>query len=306
MLGKKIHNTVWKVFPAECARTVKLGHPVLSHEKVIFEHAPTVQYLSSDKIAYRNDFGGEFEVSCKGASVANKTQMLADEFNGTLVRENSHKNVGAQNHWQICTATDASQAEPVAFVPKYTGQEILADIKQKLLKRGSMAIRGLGIVFRALDDNRNPQVDMQELMWGLKDFDVHLDEEQAKSILNTFDRDGSGTVSFDELLRALRGDLSDARIHCIKQAYDKLDVNKDGLVKLDDIAKIYDVSKHPDVIARKLTPEEAYKQFMSLWDTKVADGIITFDEFCEYYRDVSASIDTDEYFAVMMKSAWKL
>jgi len=34
----------------------------------------------------------------------------------------------------------------------------------------------------------------------------------------------------------------------IKAAYDKLDVNKDGLVKLDDIAKIYDASKHPDVI----------------------------------------------------------
>jgi hypothetical protein len=30
-------------------------------------------------------------------------------------------------------------------------------------------------------------------------------------------------------------------------AYDKLDVNKDGLVKLDDIAKLYDVSQHPDI-----------------------------------------------------------
>ena len=34
----------------------------------------------------------------------------------------------------------------------------------------------------------------------------------------------------------------------IKIAYDKLDVNKDGLVKLDDIAKIYDASRHPDVL----------------------------------------------------------
>ena len=28
----------------------------------------------------------------------------------------------------------------------------------------------------------------------------------------------------------------------VKKAYEKLDVNKDGLVKLDDVAKIYDVS----------------------------------------------------------------
>ena len=49
-----------------------------------------------------------------------------------------------------------------------------------------------------------------------------------------------------------------------------------------------------------MTPKEVFMQFMSLWDTQIPDGIITFDEFCDYYRDVSASIDTDEYFAVMI------
>ena len=169
-----------------------------------------------------------------------------------------------------------------------------------------MQIRGLGRIFRILDDNRNRQIDKNELMWGLKDFDIHLSEEQTDVLMKFFDRDGSGTIDFDEMLRALRGDLNESRLSYIKKAYDKLDVNKDGQVKLDDIAKLYDVSQHPDVIQGKMTPEEAYRQYMSMWDTQVADGIITFDEFCDYYRDVSASIDTDEYFAVMMTNAWKL
>ena len=59
-------------------------------------------------------------------------------------------------------------------------------------------------------------------------------------------------------------------------------------------------------MARRKTPEEAYREFMSMWDTQVADGIVTFEEFCEYFKDVSASIDTDEYFEAMMISAWKL
>ena len=121
-----------------------------------------------------------------------------------------------------------------------------------------------------------------------------------------FDRDGSGTVDFDEFLRALRGDLNETRLALIRKAYDKLDVNKDGQVKLDDIAQIYDVSQHPDVVQGKKEPMQVYKEFMSLWDTQVADGIVTFDEFCEYFRDVSASIDTDEYFAVMMQNSWKI
>ena len=45
---------------------------------------------------------------------------------------------------------------------------------------------------------------------------------------------------------------------------------------------------------------------MSLWDTQEKDGIVTFEEFCDYYGDVSASIDDDDYFAEMMISAWKL
>ena len=189
---------------------------------------------------------------------------------------------------------------------RYDGAQMINDIKETLKRRGSMAIRGIGRVFRILDDNRNRQLDTNELMWGLKDFDIHLSEEQVQVLIQHFDRDNSGTVNFDEFLRALRGELNENRTGYIRQAYDKLDINKDGQVTLDDIARIYDVSQHPDVIDGKKTPEEAYREFMSMWDTQVADGIVTFEEFCDYYKDVSASIDTDEYFAFMMTQAWKL
>ena len=169
-----------------------------------------------------------------------------------------------------------------------------------------MAIRGIGRVFRILDDNRNRQLDAYELKNGLIDYDIHLSDEQVQVLISHFDRNGDGSVNFDEFLRALRGDLNENRLGFIRQAYQKLDVNGDGQVTLDDIARIYDVSQHPDVIDGKKTPEEAYREFMSMWDTQVADGIVTLEEFCEYYRDVSASIDTDEYFGVMMTQAWKL
>jgi hypothetical protein len=45
---------------------------------------------------------------------------------------------------------------------------------------------------------------------------------------------------------------------------------------------------------------------MTQWDTQEKDGIVTFDEFMEYYEGVSCSIDRDDYFELMMKRAWKL
>ena len=36
------------------------------------------------------------------------------------------------------------------------------------------------------------------------------------------------------------------------------------------------------------------------------DGNISFDEFVEYYNNVSMSIDDDRYFLLMMNSAWNL
>lgn len=55
-------------------------------------------------------------------------------------------------------------------------------------------------------------------------------------MLKYFDRNGDGNVDFNEFLRALKGDVNTFRKRYIKLAYDKLDVNKDGQVKLDDIA----------------------------------------------------------------------
>lgn len=36
------------------------------------------------------------------------------------------------------------------------------------------------------------------------------------------------------------------------------------------------------------------------------DGVVHLEEFIEYYSDVSASIDRDDYFELMIRNAWHL
>ena len=40
--------------------------------------------------------------------------------------------------------------------------------------------------------------------------------------------------------------------------------------------------------------------------SKAGDGKVTLNEFCDYYSNVSASIDDDEYFKLMITNAWNL
>jgi len=188
----------------------------------------------------------------------------------------------------------------------YTVDDLLADIKNKLLERGSYGIRGLARQFKILDNDGGRKLDIKEFQEGLIDYGIGMTDEQARLCLDKFDQNKDGSVDFNEFLRYMKGDINKFREGLIRLAYEKLDINKDGSVTLDDIARIYDASHHPDLLSGKKTEEEIYREFMSQWDTEVADGIVTFDEFMEYFKDVSASIDSDEYFEVMMKNAWKI
>ena len=40
--------------------------------------------------------------------------------------------------------------------------------------------------------------------------------------------------------------------------------------------------------------------------SKAKDGKVTLNEFMDYYSNISASIDDDEYFQLMITNAWNL
>lgn len=76
-----------------------------------------------------------------------------------------------------------------------------------------------------------------------------------------------------------------------------------------DICETYNAKKHPAVIEGRKTERQVLEEFLSTFETHMSDkpdGIVTPEEFVEYYTNVSASIDNDEYFELMMNQAWNL
>lgn len=162
------------------------------------------------------------------------------------------------------------------------------------------------MVFRRMDSSRDRKLDRYEFQWGLRENGHILTPSEFERIFKFFDKNNDGKVDYDEFLRGLRGDMNERRTALVLLAFKQLDKTGDGLVTLDDLRNTYDVSFHPKFKSGQMSKDAILTEFLGQWDTIKKDGIVSPDEFIEYYRDVSASIDEDDYFELMIRNAWHI
>ena len=154
---------------------------------------------------------------------------------------------------------------------------------------------------------------MYEFKKGIRDFQIDIPEQDIDNLFKAFDLNGNGEIDFDEFIRVVVGPLNQFRTQIVVKAYKIIDYNGDGQLDINDIKGKYNATKHPDVKSGKKTEDEVLKEFLETFEmhhnvmhgTK-SDGIVTLDEFIEYYTNISANIDNDAYFDLMMTNAWNI
>lgn len=184
--------------------------------------------------------------------------------------------------------------------------QVLSKIRDTLKARGAHGIRGLGLVFRRMDNNGDRKMDRHEFMWGLRENGHNLSPSEFERIFKYFDKNNDGKLSYDEFLGGVRGPMNEFRKGFVRLAFAKLDKTGDQIVDISDLVDTYDVSFHPKYKSGEMSKNDILGEFMSQWDTCTKDGKVTLEEFYEYYNDVSASIDEDDYFELMMRNAWHI
>jgi Ca2+-binding EF-hand superfamily protein len=92
----------------------------------------------------------------------------------------------------------------------------------------------------------------------------------------------------------------------VMKAFHMLDKDNSGQLTVSDICGIYDVSKNPEFLEGRATKDQILTNFLNQFDGVRGnnDGVVTLEEFCDYYRDVGMSVPSDEYFVQMMESTW--
>lgn len=186
-------------------------------------------------------------------------------------------------------------------------KEPVERLRLQCLARGANGIKGLGRTFKIMDDDQSRSLDIKELRKGIHDYGVVMENNEVDEVFQKIDVDGSGQLDFDEFLKALRPPMNNGRKGLIRKAFQKLDKSGDNVVTVEDLKGVYSGTKHKKFLSGEWTEDECLKEFLDSFDSPGdKDGQITEEEFINYYSGVSASVDSDAYFDLMMRNAWKL
>lgn len=184
--------------------------------------------------------------------------------------------------------------------------KIKADFRAALLSKGASSVVLLATIFQEVDKDGSKHLSFSEFKRGVHDAGLKLDPQNVRLLFNSYDKNGDGQLSYSEFLKALRGDLPPARLRLIRQAFQVLDKTGTQTIDLEDVRHQYDPSCHPDVKSGKITPDEALALFLDAFDCHDHDGHVTYEEFLDYYSNISTSVEDDKTFDKMLRTEWNL
>jgi len=183
--------------------------------------------------------------------------------------------------------------------------DAFAKVKAVFLSRGAISSgRAMWRVIRQFDYDNSGAIDIFELQKGMQTFGVALDKAELLSVMDAFDKDGNRRVDLAEFMVAIRGNLNKSRQKAVEIAFQEMDGDHSGEISLAEINACYDPRTHPQVVAGKMTRDEAHAEFISAMD-KDADGVITKSEFLDFFKDISLAFEADEDFTRFVRGMWR-
>ena len=131
------------------------------------------------------------------------------------------------------------------------------------------------------------------------------DAELRKLYEHLQGRDGENEVTPNDVITLVREPLSKRRLDIVYEAFSKQDPDNAGVVEASNMAHNFHAAQHPDVIHSKFSADDIYKLFLQTFDVGgEVEGKVTRNEFVNYYTNIGAFIDDDEYFEQMIRGVW--
>ena len=104
-----------------------------------------------------------------------------------------------------------------------------------ILQRGCGALKQISCVFRKMDIDYSKKICLEEMEQGVESLGFCLSRPDMAKLFTALDRDRNGQIDFKEFMDLLTPPMKDARVKVINEAFNKLDINGDNEIKLDEL-----------------------------------------------------------------------
>ena len=198
-------------------------------------------------------------------------------------------------------------------------EDILVHLRSIMIQRGYTGIMSMRRTFMLLDENSTKKINFDDFMKVFKTYRYDLSETEINNLFNYFDREGTGYINYDEFVNGLCGNLNQFRKNVLKQVFNKLDKEEKGIITVRSIRNEYNPKGNPLVRQGKRTEDEILAEFLDVLEyhfnllieknegeIDVNDIQVDFDDFCNFYKNISLCIEDEKYFEVMVLSEWDI
>ena len=196
-------------------------------------------------------------------------------------------------------------------------EDLMTHLRTNLVQRGPRGLMSIRRTFMLIDENGDKKISFKEFEKMFKRYRFNISQIEINNLFNYFDKDGSGFIDYGEFIGGILGDLNEFRKGILKQVFEKLDKNETGFITVGQLRETYNPKEHPLVRQGKRSEDEILGDFIdileyhfSLLNEKNEENIdandikIDFEEFCDFYKTISISIEEDKYFEIMVMSEW--
>ena len=183
--------------------------------------------------------------------------------------------------------------------------------------RGTIGVKGILTVINFLNQLRqydrrgDKEITFPDFLEILSNIKVHMTEKDAKLLFSDFSENSK--MNYGKLLSALTNNtLNERRLNVVKEAFKRIDVENCGIVNLSDVKSLFNSKNSPLVKEGYITEEDFYNNFMETFQThhnifrSAKIKKVNFDEFLDYYKYFSITIEDDYLFEETLISCWKL
>jgi Ca2+-binding EF-hand superfamily protein len=150
------------------------------------------------------------------------------------------------------------------------------------------------------------KVSGDDFVQWFKELSIGVSKSDLELLLSFFDKEGDGYCDFDEFLTSVRGKPNQRRQAIIDKAFLKFDKEGNGIIDVTEIRQVFNCAKHPKVISGEMSEEQVFGMFLKNFNDYNGQGKIERKEWNDYYYAVSYTIDNDDHFVILMKTAWNL